>query len=210
MKALPHVKIVFDITRFLDPESSCPLPKTSRWRTNNTPHYNWDDLTHQNDSLADSEEDEEEFYDSFDEMDHGEDEWSDTQGEIDSTMDDTAVTNSDSNAQFEKSGAPLYTGSEITIAQAIVLILSFSLRHSLTASAVEDLLKLLNVFLPSSNILPESLHLFRKIFHDPSESLNVHLFCNICQTYLPKNNMHCPECNEINDSKRILQKAIFI
>ena len=73
MKALPHVKIVFDITRFLDPESSCPLPKTSRWRTNNTPHYNWDDLTHQNDSLADSEEDEEEFYDSFDEMDHGED-----------------------------------------------------------------------------------------------------------------------------------------
>jgi len=207
---ISHVKIVFDhITGFLDPESSCPLPKTSRWRTNNTPQNNWDDLTHQNESPADSEEDEEEFYDSIDEIDHGEDEWSDTQGEFDSTMDDTAETNSDSNSQFEKSGAPLYTGSEITIAQAMVLILSFSLRHSLTASAVEDLLKLLNVFLPSSNILPESLHLFRKIFHNPSESLNVHLFCNICQTYLSKNNMHCPECNEINDPKKNIAEGNF-
>ncbi len=111
---------------------------------------------------SEEDEEDEEFYDSVDEMDHDEDEWKDAQGEVNSAMDDTADTNSDSNSQFEKNGVPLYTGSEITIAQAILLILSFSLRHSLTASTVEDLLKLLNVFLPSSNILPQSLHLFRK------------------------------------------------
>ncbi len=177
-----YVKIVLDrVTRFLDPESSCPLPKTSQWRRNKTPRYNWDDLTSHKDSLAESEEDEEdeEFYDSVDEMDHDEDEWKEAQGEVNSAMDDTADPNSYSNSQFEKNGVPLYIGSEITI----LLIFSFSLRHSLTSSTVEDLLKLLNVFLPSNNILPQSLHLFRKLFHDPSESLNVHLFCNICKYY---------------------------
>lgn len=78
MKALSlYVKIVLDhVTRFLDPESSCPLPKTSQWRRNKAPRYNWDDLTPHKDSLVESEEDEEdeEFYDSVDEMDHDEDE----------------------------------------------------------------------------------------------------------------------------------------
>lgn len=141
-------------------------------------------------------------------MDHNDNECSDTQEEVDSVTDDTADTN-DSNSEYENVGAPLYTGSEITIAQCILLILSFSLRHTLTASAVEDLLKLLNVFLPSGNILPQSLYLFRKLFHDPSESLNVHIFCHNCRACIPKNNMHCPECNEISDPKRNITEGRY-
>lgn len=202
--------MAFDyFNRFLDPDLSCPLPKTSRWRRNNTAYDRGDDLAHQNDTQVDNEDDNEDFYDTVEEMEHNDSECTDTHGEVDSATDDTADTNPNSYSEFENVGAPLYTGSEITIAQCILLILSFSLRHSLTASAVEDLLKLLNVFLPSGNILPKSLHLLRKLFHDPSESLNVHIFCNNCRTYVPKNNVHCPECNEINDPKRNITEGSY-
>ncbi len=42
----------------------------------------------------------------------------------------------------------LYSGAKVTVTQSILLILSYSIRHSLSQNAIEDLLHLLRAFLP--------------------------------------------------------------
>ena len=103
-------------------------------------------------------------------------------------------------SEFECFGAPFYPGSEITVAQCIVLILSHSLRHSLTACAMEDYLTLLSAILPANNLLPQSLHLFRKMFRNLSDSVNIHFFCK----------KQCPECYEECKEKGNLKVSLSL
>ena len=55
---------------------------------------------------------------------------------------------------------PLYPGSNVTKGQSLLLLLSFVLRHGLTGLALDDLLSLLNVFLPDT--VPATKHKFYK------------------------------------------------
>lgn len=61
---------------------------------------------------------------------------------------------------YDESAEPVYVGSSITKAQCLLLILSFVLRHGLTAEALKDLLVLMNLLLP--NAVPSTKHKFYK------------------------------------------------
>ncbi|GBM55745.1 hypothetical protein AVEN_190332-1 [Araneus ventricosus] len=58
---------------------------------------------------------------------------------------------------------PLYPSSSVSLLEAYISILAFSLRHNVTKTCMQDLLQLFNVLLPPSN-LPELSNLSRSGF----------------------------------------------
>jgi len=78
---------------------------------------------------------------------------------------------------------PLYNGTDITTCAAICLIMHFALCNSLTNEAIERLLKLLHLLLPSPNHLPKSYYKFKAFFNQfsvPYKHSEVCTTCNKC------------------------------
>jgi hypothetical protein len=69
-----------------------------------------------------------------------------------------------------------------TTSDALVMILSFYLKHNLTWVALEHLLMLVNSIF-GSKVLPESKYAFRKIFPSDIKPL-YHFYCNFCSLLL--------------------------
>ena len=75
---------------------------------------------------------------------------------------------------------PIYENSTITKLQAILLVLTFALRHSLCDQALEDLLALLNIICPGC--VPQTKYLVSKIIGDLNHEV---CFSNIYIPYFP-------------------------
>jgi len=93
------------------------------------------------------------------------------------------------NVQFEyehfipDGDKPIRHDSAITKGQAVVLLMSFILRHKLTGVAVDDLLDLLAVLAPDV-CLPTSKFLLTKGLFDKTSCVQVHLYCPFCNAYI--------------------------
>ena len=61
--------------------------------------------------------------------------------------------------------ASLYLNASLSLVTALLLIMSFSLKHNLTDAALQDLLQLVSYFIPKPNIWVSSLYTFKKIFN---------------------------------------------
>jgi hypothetical protein len=66
--------------------------------------------------------------------------------------------------------------------ETLLLILNFSMRHGLSAVAVEDLCNMINVIL-GANVIPASRHMFKKIFAGDIP-LKYHMYCPQCVAYI--------------------------
>lgn len=96
---------------------------------------------------------------------------------------------------------PLTSVLSVTKFETLLMIFHLAMRHSLTDLFLLDILKFVNELVGVPNAVPESLHLFHKLFMFGSEPA-VHFFCPECdKTYLgPKNSfdnglVQCEECN---------------
>src|SRR6218665_1246490 len=92
---------------------------------------------------------------------------------------------------------PIREDSAITKGQAVVLLMSFILRHHLTGVAVQDLLDLLAILAPGC--LPPTKFLLTKGLFDKSNCVQVHLYCPFCDAYVGRyshaENLHkCDFC----------------
>ena len=65
---------------------------------------------------------------------------------------------------MDEGNLPIYENASITKLQALLLVLTFALRHTLCDQALQDLLSLLNILCPGC--VPETKHLVSKIFGD--------------------------------------------
>ncbi|GBM37196.1 hypothetical protein AVEN_14967-1 [Araneus ventricosus] len=83
--------------------------------------------------------------------------------------------NDDVKVNLANLNEPLYPSSSVSLFEAYISILAFSLRHNITKSCMQDLLQLFNVPLSPSN-LPGTKHLF----YSKSSSL----FDNSTQVYI--------------------------
>ena len=91
---------------------------------------------------------------------------------------------------------PLFEGSPITTSANNVMVMEYSMKHNLTNETLADLLKLLNLLLPSPNNCPRSTHLMRKLF-DKHQSFtrSTCYFCNNCLAQVDLcTNLECPKC----------------
>ncbi|KAL1439217.1 hypothetical protein MTO96_001312 [Rhipicephalus appendiculatus] len=86
--------------------------------------------------------------------------------------------------------------SSTTLAEAILLIMSFVVAHGLTWSAVDDLLKLVNALLGHQQSgLPRSKYLFRKLWAPKIDKIvQQHYYCEVCMSLLeicPNQSLSC-------------------
>ncbi|GBM83089.1 hypothetical protein AVEN_73088-1 [Araneus ventricosus] len=60
--------------------------------------------------------------------------------------------NDDVKVNLENLNEPLYPSSSVSLLEAYISILAFSLRHNVTKTCMQDLLQLFNLLLPTSNL----------------------------------------------------------
>lgn len=92
---------------------------------------------------------------------------------------------------------PLYPGaaSDLTVFMAYLLIFQYSLRHSLTKKALQELLQLVCVLLPAGSACPRSVHSLKNFFTEgfPDHKPSIKQYCTNCLKLL-STEQNC-ECN---------------
>ncbi|XP_066923710.1 uncharacterized protein [Clytia hemisphaerica] len=123
-------------------------------------------------------------------------------GESNNDENDETELNSESGGSFGKDG-PLFEGSAITIAGAMILILSYSIRFSLSGEAMSNLLLLIHILLPGGSKIPKTLYMFKKFFSQLKSPMVFHEFCSYCFTEVQSKEIKiCSNCcKEISKSK---------
>jgi len=94
------------------------------------------------------------------------------------------------------SSTPLHSHTDITVAQTVLLIKAFMIRHCLSNIAVGDLLSMITMLLPVPSKLPLSYHSFSKLFPDISNSVHVHYYCKNDKCMSPVDSLagECEKC----------------
>ena len=85
--------------------------------------------------------------------------------------------------------------------EVLCMIISLIVRHKLTDTALLDIVHLINI-LQGSQVLPESLHLIRKLLGFQDRKLALHYFCTYCKMYcgqmtdiMTTGVLKCPICS---------------
>ena len=87
----------------------------------------------------------------------------------------------------------IYAGAKVTYSESLLLLLRYSLVHSLTKRVLEDLLRLMTLFLPSveKSVIPTSVYVLNRAFVAafPSVPVRKVLYCSTCQALLDGNSL---------------------
>lgn len=103
------------------------------------------------------------------------------------------ASQSESNTESPESPKKVFVDCPLTESASNLLVLQYSIRHSLSQEAVADLLKLLQIHCPTPNTVPSSLYLFRKQFPSLQNMATSHYFCSFClQEVSGKELSSCP------------------
>ena len=103
----------------------------------------------------------------------------------------------------------MYENSEVTTGQSLLLILAFILGNRLTGVAVGNLLRLLDLLLPSGLKLPKTKYLFYKHFNLFKEGMEFKLYCPCCKTLLLDDDLKCVICYNQYEQQKLLQQGNF-
>lgn len=99
---------------------------------------------------------------------------------------------------------PLYPGSQISIWMTYLLVFQFSIRHSLTESALKELLLLISVLLPVQALFPKSVRKLKRFFSEgfPKLMPTFQEYCSSCHKLLEQGTS-CTECQITKSAKFI-------
>ena len=97
--------------------------------------------------------------------------------------------------------------------EVLLAIFKFSIVHSLTNAANDDLCKIINSFF-DSRIIPDTRYLLDKLFY-PGENLHYHAVCPDCKTYRgkfdkSKRTIYCQICEKHVNLKDPTYRDFFI
>lgn len=94
----------------------------------------------------------------------------------------------------------LHANTECTVTDAMLMIYSYAVRHSLSWVATEDLARLVNKVIGKDVLSPSKYH-FKKKFQPSKSQFITHTICHFCNQYLGKlsdiitsNMQFCPNC----------------
>ncbi len=102
---------------------------------------------------------------------------------------------------WEQLHVPMMPNISTTVAEGILLLMSFVLHYDLPWVAMEDLFVLMNVIFGFS-VFPQTKHMLAKLFGGMNSAITFHVFCPACQNYLRKYtgqidksvNAQCSQC----------------
>lgn len=96
----------------------------------------------------------------------------------------------------------LYEQAKVTVGESLLLIMTFSIRHKLSMVATADLLRLIELHCPLSNLAITEMRKFRQYFKHLNHPIKKHFSCPNpkCQVYIsseePKENDVCKICGQ--------------
>ena len=70
----------------------------------------------------------------------------------------------------------IYQNLQLTLGAALVIIMTYSQKFKVSGSALANLIQMLHLFLPKSNLLPKSMYHFKKFFKDIAPKVKNHFF----------------------------------
>ncbi|XP_072019667.1 uncharacterized protein [Amphiura filiformis] len=137
--------------------------------------------------------------------------WYEFMHELDETHESEAEEGSTTDpysSTKEASDRPIYRGHWLSVHFALLLILTYSIAHSITGTQLSDLLTLISYFMLDSQSHPafRSLYFFRKYFADIETPLVKHFFCHKCFGTITSESLTCPNefCKEnLEDKKKL-------
>ncbi len=123
--------------------------------------------------------------------------------EIADLMEEIEIEDADTeNPNENNENSLLYKEARVTVGESLLLIMTFSMRHKLSMIATADLLKLIELHCPSSNLAVSEMRKFRQYFKHLNHPIKKHFSCPNpkCQVYIssekPKENDVCQICGE--------------
>lgn len=83
----------------------------------------------------------------------------------------------------------------------MVLLVLFTMKYNLSGDAIQHILSLLSLILPSGNLLCSSLKTFKRYFFNLHNPLTFHYYCSFCLTHIKdkKTEKICPNKGCIKD-----------
>ncbi|XP_063970048.1 uncharacterized protein LOC135157631 [Lytechinus pictus] len=115
----------------------------------------------------------------------------------------------------ENANVPLFHGLQTSKSEALLMILSFAMRHCLSSVALLHLFELFNAIFDRI-IFSSTKGILKKIFGKESLQLSFHFYCSFCFSYVqlfqPDNDpiLPCPTCNEDCFVRDLTQSNFFI
>ena len=106
----------------------------------------------------------------------------DSYAEMFSAAADNLFSGSESEQGNENSdeNKPLYRNAPLTVAESLLLVVTFAIRYTLSGSALNDLLILISLHCISPNLCRRSLHQFQHFFRSVKNPLVYHRYCSYC------------------------------
>ena len=107
----------------------------------------------------------------------------------------------------------LYNNSKITKDEATLLLIGYMAKNKLTRNASENLLKLLNFFLPTDTTISESIYALKKSIPCTTTVTSKHYYCQECETYIGKvgkgKSHQCEKCNATKTQAKLDLSASY-
>ena len=106
----------------------------------------------------------------------------DSYAEMFSAAGDNLFSGCESEQENENSdeNKPLYRNAPLTVAESLLLVVTFAIRYTLSGSALNDLLILISLHCISPNFCRRSLHQFQHFFRSLKNPLVYHRYCSYC------------------------------
>lgn len=113
----------------------------------------------------------------------------------------------------------LFPGARTTKAEALLLVMTFAMRHCLSSVGLIQLLQLINQVI-GQPVLIATKHLFQKVFHSKSLSMKFQFYCKNCLSFVSTYQRNdaatvpCPNCDTLcnvgglNDDNFFITSAV--
>ncbi|XP_064474212.1 uncharacterized protein LOC135388539 isoform X2 [Ornithodoros turicata] len=133
------------------------------------------------------------------------------ESESESDTDESEDDDSDLRVQQpDELDEPLYQGCRLSLAESLLLVMGFILRHKVTKEAAQSLAMIVQAHLPAGTSYPATKYLFKKYFDTCAKPPDHHFYC-YCGAYLTdkSGNCVCSECSRSLDTKELLNKGQY-
>ena len=86
----------------------------------------------------------------------------------------------------------LYGGSSLTVPASSIMMMNLKIKHNLTDTCMEDVLKLIKFHCPTPNNCIRSVYLLKKNFQESKYPVIYHYYCDKCYMEVCSTDSECP------------------
>lgn len=106
------------------------------------------------------------------------------------------ASDNESDYDFDDTDPSLYFGAAITLNESLLSILTLAFTHNLSRACLDDVLQLVSIHCPPSNLCTKNLRMFKKHFSKSKSLVSRQYYCTTCFESLKSRSQVCGQCNQ--------------